>query len=115
MTDNIVKLNDVNTEIMIISLGRMSTSLSTQDSFATCNTPVPLYDTFNHLCVTLDRHLYFKSNYVVNHVRTANFERRRISSIRRLLTTAATATLVFDIIISCHEYCTLSFLSAHNP
>ena len=115
MTDNKVKLNDVKTEIMFIFLGRMSTSLSTQDYFAPCNTPVPLYDTFNHLFVTLDCHLYFNSNYVVNHVRTANFERRRISSIRHLLTTAATATLVSDIIISCHEYCTLSCLSAHNP
>ena len=62
MTDNIVNLNDVKTEIMIISPGRMSTSLSTQDSFATCNTPVPLYDTFNHLCVTLDCHLYNMSS-----------------------------------------------------
>ena len=46
MTDNKVKLkvklNDDKTEIMIISPSRMSTSLSTQDSFATCNTPVPL-------------------------------------------------------------------------
>ena len=62
MTDNKVKHNDDNTEIMIISPSRVSTSLSTQDYFATCNTPVPLYDTFNHVCVTIDCHLYFKSN-----------------------------------------------------
>ena len=62
MTDNNVNLNDDKTEIMIISTGRMSTSLSTKDYFATSNTPVPLYDTFNHLGVTFDCHLYFKSN-----------------------------------------------------
>ena len=49
MTDNKVKLNDDKTEIMIISPSRISTSLSTQDYFATWNTPVPLYDTFNHV------------------------------------------------------------------
>ena len=48
-TDNKVYLND-KTEIMIISTSRMSTSLSTQEYFATSNVPVPLYDTFNHLC-----------------------------------------------------------------
>ena len=60
-TDNKVYLND-KTEIMIISTSRMSTSLSTQEYFATSNVPVPLYDTFNHLGVTLDCHLYFQSN-----------------------------------------------------
>ena len=60
-TDNKVYLND-KTEIMIISTSRMSTSLSTQEYFATSNVPVPLYDTFNHIVVTLDCHLYFQSN-----------------------------------------------------
>ena len=110
MTDNKVKHNDDNTEIMIISPSGVSTSLSTQDYYATCNTPVPLYDTFNHVSVTLDCH-------VVNHVRTANFERRRISFIRHLITTEATATLVSAITLSRLDYCTvtLSFLAAHCP
>ena len=79
--------------------------------------PVPLYDTFNHVGVTLDCHLYFKSNTVVNHVRTANFERHRVSSIRHLITTEATATLESAITLSRLDYCTatLSFLAAHNP
>lgn len=90
MTDNKVKLNDDKTEIMIISPSRMSTSFSIRDSFATGNTSVPFSVTVNHLGVTLDCHLYSKPN-VVNHIRTANFERRRISFIRHLLTTGATA------------------------
>ena len=40
MTDNKVKLNDDKTEIMIIYPSRMPTSLSIQDSFATCNTSI---------------------------------------------------------------------------
>ena len=48
--------------------------------------------------------LYLKTN-VINLVRTANFELRRISSIRRLLTTEATATLVSAFILSCRNYC----------
>ena len=43
--------------------------------------------------------------HVLNLVRTANYELRRISSIRRLLTTEATATLVSAFIISRLDYC----------
>ena len=86
MTDNKVKLNDDKTEIMNISPSRMSTSFSIRDYFATGNTSVPFSVTINHLGVTLDCHLYSKPN-VVNHIRTANFGRRRISFIRHLLIT----------------------------
>ena len=48
--------------------------------------------------------LSLKTN-VLNLVRTANFELRRISSIRRLLTTESTATLVSDFILSRLDYC----------
>ena len=101
---------------MIISPSRMSISVSIPNSFATGNTSVPFSDTINNVGVTLDCHLYFKPN-AINHVRTANFERRCISSIRHRLTTEATATLVSDIILSRLDYCTvtLSFLTAHNP
>ena len=47
----------------------------------------------------------WKSERVLNVVRTANFELRRISSIRRLLTTEATATLVSAFILSRLDYC----------
>ena len=80
MTENKVKLDGYKTEVMSISPCRMSTSHSMPDSFATGNTSVPFSDTINNLGVTLYCHLYVKLN-AVNHVRTANFERRRISSI----------------------------------
>ena len=116
MSDNKVKLNDDKAEVSIIYPSRMSISLSVPDCFATGNTSVLFSDTINNLGFTVDCHLYFMPN-AVNHVGTANFERRRIRSIRYHLTTEATATLVSDIILSRLDNCTvtLSFLAAHNP
>ena len=104
MTDNKLKLNDDKTEVMIISSSRMSTALSIPESFDIGNGSVPFSDTVKNLGVTLDCHLSLKT-HVLNLVRTANFELRSISSIRRLLTTEATATLVSAFILSRLDYC----------
>ena len=104
MTDNKLKLNDDKTEVMIISSSRMSTALSIPDSFDIGNASVPFSDTVKHLGVTLDCHLSLKTHFL-NLVRTANFELRRIGSIRSLLTTEATATLVSAFILSRIDYC----------
>ena len=104
MTDNKLKLNDDKTEVMIISSSRMSTALSIPESFDIGNASVPFSDTVKNLGVTLECHLSLKT-HVLNVVRTANFELRRISSIRRLLTTEATATLVSAFILSRFDYC----------
>ena len=78
MTDNKLKLNDDKTEVMIISSSRMSTALSIPESFDIGNGSVPFSDTVKNLGVTLDCHLSLKT-HVLNLVRTANFELRRIS------------------------------------
>ena len=106
MTDNKLKLNDDKTEVMIISCSRMSTALSIPDSFDIFigTASVPFSDTVKNLGVTLDCHLSLKT-HVLNIVRTANFELRRIGSIRSLLTTDATATLVSAFILSRLVYC----------
>ena len=104
MTDNKLKLNDDKTEVMIISYSIMSTALSIFQCFDIGNASVPFSDTVKNLGVTPDCHLSLKT-HVLNLVRTANFELRRISSIRRLLTTEATATLVSAFIISRLDYC----------
>ena len=106
MTVNKLKLNDDKTEVMIISSSRMSTALSIPDSFDIGNASVPFSDTVKNknLGVTLDCHLSLKT-HVLNLVRTANFELRRIGSIRSLLTTEATATLVSAFILSRLDYC----------
>ena len=80
MTDNKLKLNDDKREVMIISSSRMSTALSIPDSFDVGNASVRFSDT-----ITLDSHLSLNI-YVFNLVRIDNFELRRISSIRGLLT-----------------------------
>ena len=104
MTDNKLKLNDDKTEVMLISSSRMSTALSIPGSFDIGNASVPFSDTVKNLGVTLDCHLSLKT-HVLNLVRTANFELRRIGSIRSLLSTEATATLVSDFILSRLDYC----------
>ena len=104
MADNKLKLNDDKTEVMIISSSRMSTALSIPESFDIGNRSVPFSDTVKNLGVTLDCRLSLKT-HVLNLVRTANFELRRISSIRRLLTTEATATLVSAFILSRLDHC----------
>ena len=104
MTDNKLKLNDDKTEVMVIASSRMSTALSIPESFDIGNASLPFSDTVKNLGVTLDCHLSLKT-HVLNVVRTANFELRRISSIRRLLTTEATATLVSAFILSRLDYC----------
>ena len=104
MTDNKLKLNDDKTEVMIIASSKMSTALSIPESFDIGNASVPFSDTVKNLGVTLDCHLSLKT-HVLNVVRTANFELPRISSIRRLLTTEATATLVSAFILSRLDYC----------
>ena len=100
MTDNKLKLNDDKTEVMINSSSRISTALSIPVYFDIGNGSVPFSDTVKNLGVTLGL-----STILENLVRTANFELRRISSIRRLLTTEATATLVSAFILSRLEYC----------
>ena len=104
MTANKLKLSDDKTEVMIISSSRMSTALSIPDSFDIGNASVPFSDTVKNLGVTLYCHLSLKT-HVINLVRTANFELRRIDSICSLLTTKATATLVSAFILSRLDYC----------
>ena len=65
---------------------------------------VPLSDSVKNLGVTLDCHLTLKT-HVSNLVRSANFELRRISSIRHLLSTDVTKTLVSAFCSFTSWYC----------
>ena len=103
MTLNKLKLNDDKTEAMIVSSGRKSRSLL----FFPSQT-LYLYVVHLFSCRTLSRtlvlHLTMKT-HVSNLVRSANFELRRISSIRHLLSTDATKTLVSAFVLSRLNYC----------
>ena len=106
MTLNELKLNDDKTEATIVSSGRKSRSLSFsfQDFITVGCASVPLSDSVKNLGVTYDCHLTMKT-HVSNLVRSANFELRRISSIRHLLSTDATKTLVSAFVLSRLDYC----------
>ena len=60
-------------------------------------------DSVKNLGVALDCHLTVKTH--VSNLRSANFELRRISSIRHLLSTDATKTLVSAFGLSRLDYC----------
>ena len=95
MTLNKLKLNDDETEAMIVCSGWKSRSLpcSFPDFITVGCAYFPLSDSVKNLGVALDCHLTVKTH--VSNLRSANFELRRISSIRHLLSTDATKTLLF--------------------
>ena len=91
---------------MIVCSRRKSRSLSFSlpDFRSVDCASVPLSDSVKNLGVTFDCHLTIKT-HVSNLVRSANFELRRISSIRHLLPTYATKALVSASLLSRLDYC----------
>ena len=98
------KLNDDKTEAMIVSSQRMSTSLPMPDSPTVSTSNVRFSQSVKTLSVALDMLLTMK-NQVVNLVRTANFEPRRINSIRHYFSVEATQKLVLAFVMSRLDYC----------
>ena len=89
---------------MIVSSQGLSTSLPMPDSFTVGTSNVMFSQSVKTLGVTLDTHLTMK-NQVVNLVRTANFELRRINSTRHYLSVEATQKLVVAFVMSRLDYC----------
>ena len=104
MTYNKLKLNDDKTEAMIISAPRLSSSATLPDSLTVGNTQVPFSQSVKNLGVTLDAHLTMTVQ-IANLIKAANFELRRINSIRHYLSLEATKTLVSAFILSRLDYC----------
>ena len=104
MSSHKLKLNDDKTKAMIVSSQRMSTPLPMPDSLTVGTLNVLFSQSVKTLGVMLDTHLTMK-NQVINLVRTANFELRRINSIRHYLSVAATKKLVLAFIMSRLDYC----------
>ena len=71
---------------------------------------VPLSDSVKNQGATFDCHLTMKTQ-VSSLVRSANFERRHISSIRHFLSTDATLNFVSAFVLARLDYCTLSSLA----
>ena len=113
-TANMLKLNDSKTELILVTSKRTKHLHSLLTSFTMGNAQIPFKQPVMKLGFTLERHLTMNAN-VSNIDRTCYFELRRLASIRRFLSSTATATLVSAFALSRIDYCnSLLFGSTHD-
>ena len=89
---------------MNVSSSRLVHNLDIPKSVTIGSASVPFSSSVKNLGVYLDEHLDMKTQ-VKHLIQSANYELRRINSIRRFLTTEATATLVCALVLSRLDYC----------
>ena len=112
-TANMLRLND-KTELMLVTSKRTKHLHSLPTSISIGNAQIPFKQSVKNLVFTLDCHLTMNA-HVTNIARTCYFELRRLASIRRFLTSTATATLVSAFVLSRIDYCnSLLFGSTHD-
>ena len=113
-TANMLKLNDSKTELMLVTSKRSKHLHILPTSVTIVNAQIPFKQSVKNLGFTLDCHLTMNA-HVSNIARTCYTELRRLASIRRLLTSTATATLVSAFVLSRIDYCnSLLFGSTHD-
>ena len=113
-TANMLELNDNKTELMLVTSKRTKHLHSLPTSTTIGNAQIPSKKSVKNLGFTLDCHLTMNA-HVSNIARTCYFELRRLTSIRRFLTSTATATLVSAFVLSRIDYCnSLLFGSTHD-
>ena len=113
-TVNMIKLNDNKTELMLVTSNRTKHLHNLPASITIENAQIPFKQSVKNLGFTLDCHLTMNA-HVSNIARTCYFELRRLASIRRFLTSTATATLVSAFVLSRIDYCiSLLFGSTHD-
>ena len=99
---------------MLVTSKRTKHLHSLPTSITIGNAQIPFKMSVNNLGFRLDCHLA-KNAHVTNISRTCYFELRRLASIRRLLTSIATATLVSAFVLTRIDYCnSLMFGSTHD-
>ena len=89
---NMHKLNDNKTELMLYTCKIAKHLHSLPISITIGNAVIPFKKCVKNLGCALDGHLTM-NKHVSNIARACNFELRRLASIRRFLTSMATATL----------------------
>ena len=110
-TANMLKLNDSKTELMFVTSKRSKYLHNLPTSITIGNAQIPFKQSVKNLGFTLDCH----PNMNAHIARTCYFELRRLASIRRFLTSTATATLVSAFVLSRIDYCkSLLFDSTHD-
>ena len=99
---------------MLVTSKRTKHLHSLPTSITIGNAQIPFKKSVKNLGFTLDCHLTMNAD-VSNIARTCYFELRRLASIRRFLTSTATATLVSAFVLSRIDYCdSLLFGSTHD-
>ena len=113
-TANMLKINDNKTELMLINSKRCMHLHSLLSSITIRNTQIPFKQSVENLSFTLDCHLTMNA-HVSNIAWTCYFELRRLASICTFLTSTATATLVYALVLLRIDYCnSLLFGSTHD-
>ena len=110
-TANMLKLNDNKTKFMFVTSKRTKHLHILPTSITIGNAQIPFKYSVKNLCFTLDCHLTMNA-HVSNIARTCYFELRRLASIRRFLTSTATATLVSAFVLSRIYYCNSLLIGA---
>ena len=112
-TANMLKLNDNKTELMLVTSKRAKHLHNLPTSITIGNAQIPFRQSVKTLGFTLDCHLTINA-HVSNIARTCYFELRRLASIRRFLTSTATATLVSAFVLSRIDYCNSLLFGSTN-
>ena len=113
-TANMLKLNDNKTELMFVTSKGTMHFHNLRTSITIGNAQITFKQSVMNLGLTFDCHLTMNA-HVSNIARTCYFELRRLASIRRFLTSTATATLVSAFALSRIDYCSsLLFGSTHD-
>ena len=109
-----LKLNDNKTGLMLVTSNRTKHLHNLPTSITIGNAQIPFKQSVKNLGFTSDCHLTMNA-HVSNIARTCYFELRRLTSIRRFLTSTATATLASVFVLSKIDYCnSLLFGSTHD-
>ena len=95
---NMPKLNDM-TELMLVTSKRTKHLHNLPTSITTGNAQIPFKQSVKNFGFTLDCHLTMNA-HVSNIAWTCYVELRHLTSIRRFLTSTATATLVSVFVLS---------------
>ena len=97
-------LNDNKTLLMLFTSKRTKHLLTLPTSITIGNAQLSFKQSVKNLGLALDCHLAMNA-YVSNIARTCCFELRRLASIRRFLTSTATATSVSAFVLSRIDNC----------
>ena len=113
-TANMLRLNDNMTEFMLVTSKRTKHLHNLPTSITMCNAQIPFKHSVKNFGFALDCH-FTMNEHVSIIARTCYLELRRLASIRRFLTSTATATLVSAFVLSRIDYCnSLLFGSTHD-